>query len=173
METSRLAAIDLFADLEPRHLDALAAVARESEAAPGEELATQGDFGHALYAIEEGTAEVTRDGETVRMLGPGDVFGEVAVIAAGRRTATVVAATPMRLIVLFKRDIWALEKASPEASLRLRQLVADRLATPAAGWSLRSAAEGEPAGGDDGVRGAAAPRVAGDGVEEVLPVEGP
>jgi CRP-like cAMP-binding protein len=58
-------------------------------------------------------------------LGPGDVFGEIAVMASGRRTASVVATSPMGLIVLFKRDVWELERRSPEAAGRLRALVAE------------------------------------------------
>ncbi len=128
MDVVRLAAIPLFAEFEPEQLEALAAVVSEVEAEEGQAIATEGDFGHALYAIESGTAEVSRNGEAVRTLGPGDVFGEVAVLQAGRRTATVVASSPMRLIAVFKRDVWALERRSPEAGERLRQLVADRLA---------------------------------------------
>jgi CRP-like cAMP-binding protein len=52
----------------------------------------------------------------------------VAVLKAGRRTATVVATTELRLIALFKRDVWSLEQSSPATGERLRQLVADRLA---------------------------------------------
>lgn len=128
MDPSRLAAIPLFRSLGQDHLEALAAVAGESEADEGQRLATQGEFGHALYAIEDGTADVTLDGEVVGTLGPGDVFGEIAVLAAGRRTATVVASSPMKLIAIFKRDVWALERTSPAASGALRALVADRLA---------------------------------------------
>ena len=61
-------------------------------------------------------------------LGPGDVFGEIAVLASGRRTASVVATSPMRLIALFKPGVWALEKRSPAAVERLRALIADRRA---------------------------------------------
>jgi hypothetical protein len=50
------------------------------------------------------------------------------VLKSGRRTATVVATSQMRLISVFKRDVWALERRSPEAAERLRGLVADRLA---------------------------------------------
>lgn len=128
MDTARLAAIPVFSELEAEHLDALAAVASEVSAETGQTLASEGDFGHALYAIESGTADVTVAGEPVRSLGPGDLFGEVAVIKAGRRTATVRAATPMTLIAIFKRDVWALETRSPETGERLRTLVADRLA---------------------------------------------
>jgi CPA1 family monovalent cation:H+ antiporter len=129
MDSARIGAIPLFASLEADHLEAVAAVASQVEAESGQALATQGDFGHALYAIESGTATVERDGEPVRTLGPGDVFGEVAVLASGRRTATVVATSPMQLIALFKRDVWALERLSPATSERLHRLIADRLGT--------------------------------------------
>ena len=128
METSRLAAIPLFAGLDETDLDRVAAAASDVEAVEGQSLATQGDFGYALYAVESGTAEVSANGSPLRTLGPGDVFGEIAVIASGRRTASVVATSPMRLIVLFNRDVWALEQQAPEAAERLRALVAERQA---------------------------------------------
>ena len=126
MEAARLAAIPLFADLGEADRAAVAEAASEVEAAAGETLSTEGDFGYALYAIESGTADVTADGRQLRTLGPGDVFGEIALIASGRRTASVVATSPIKLIALFKRDVWALEKRSPEAATRLRALVAER-----------------------------------------------
>ena len=128
MDRARLEAFPLFAGLAPDELEALAGVASEVDAAEGQRLAAEGDFGHALYAIETGTTDVSRDGEAVRTLGPGDVFGEVAVLASGRRTATVTATSPMTLIAVFKRDVWRLEQRSPAAAERLRGLVADRLA---------------------------------------------
>ena len=110
METSRLAGIPLFADLEDADLMLIAASAREVDVEAGQALATEGEFGHALFAIESGTAEVSADGETRATVGPGDVFGEIAVMASGRRTASVVATSPMRLVAFFKRDVWALEQ---------------------------------------------------------------
>jgi CRP-like cAMP-binding protein len=127
VETSRLKAIPLFADLDEPALAPIAAVASEAEAAVGQALATEGDFGYGLYAVESGTAEVSVDGSVVRTLGPGDVFGEIAVIVSGRRTASVVASSPMCLIVLFNRDVWALERDAPEVAARLRALIAERL----------------------------------------------
>jgi CRP-like cAMP-binding protein len=126
MELSRLSAFPLFDGLSEEDLAPIAAAASEVDAAEGEALATEGDFGYALYAIESGTADVTADGEHLRSLGPGDVFGEIAIISSGRRTASVTATSPMRLIAFFKRDVWALEKRSPEAVGRLRELIADR-----------------------------------------------
>jgi CRP/FNR family transcriptional regulator, cyclic AMP receptor protein len=89
-------------------------------------VVAQGDFGHCLYAIEGGTADLMLGGETTRTLGPGEVIGELAVLAAGRRSATIVATSPMRLISFFKRDVWALEDEAPEAARRLRELIATR-----------------------------------------------
>lgn len=126
METARLAAIPLFSGLEDEDLAAIASAASEVEATEGQSVATEGDFGHALYAVESGTAEVTSDGMKLGTLGPGDVFGEIAVLASGRRTATVVATSPMRLIALFKPQVWALERKAPMAAERLRSLIAER-----------------------------------------------
>jgi len=128
MEQSRLAAIPLFQGLDEAALTTLAGVATECEAAPGKVVVSERDFGHAMYAIESGTADVVCAGEVLHALGPGDVFGEVAVIATGRRTASVVATSPMKMITLFKRDVWALERQAPNVAAKLRQLVADRQA---------------------------------------------
>ena len=123
VEPSRLAGIPLFAGLAETELATIAAAASEVEVAEGQLVATEGDFGHALYAIESGTAEVRSEGALLRTLGPGDPFGEIAVIASGRRTASVVATSPMRLIALFKRDVWALERQTPELAKRLRAVL--------------------------------------------------
>jgi CRP/FNR family cyclic AMP-dependent transcriptional regulator len=110
VQTERLAAVPLFADLPAAELAAVSAVADEVEVAEGSAVIVEGDFGHAVFAVESGTAEVISDGVTIRTVGPGDVVGEIAVLASGRRTASVVATSPMRLISLFKRDVWALER---------------------------------------------------------------
>ena len=128
MDRSRLEAFPILSGLGADDLDAIASVASEIEVDAGRVLTAEGDFGHAIFAIEQGMAEVSRDGEVLRALGPGDIFGEVAVLASGRRTADVVSTTPMSLIAIFKRDVWALERRSPEAAERLRALVAERLA---------------------------------------------
>jgi len=128
VEPSRLAAIPLFATLDEADLAAVAAAASELEAVEGQEVVKEGDFGHSLYAIETGTAVVTAGGVEVATLGPGDVFGEIAVVSSGRRMATVTATTPMRLIVLFKRDVWAVERRAPDVAGRLRALIAERWA---------------------------------------------
>jgi CRP-like cAMP-binding protein len=126
VNAERLAAVPLFAGLPDNELRAVAAVAGELEIAAGDVLTRQREFGHCLYAIEEGTADVMCDGEKLRTVSAGDIIGEIAVLAAGRRSATVVATSPMRLISFFKRDVWALEQEAPEASRLLRGLLETR-----------------------------------------------
>jgi CRP-like cAMP-binding protein len=104
-------------------LDAVAGVASEREFAEGDTLMAKGDFGHCLFLIEDGSADISVDGSTVAHVGPGDVIGEAAVVASGRRTASVVATSAMRTISLFKRDVWGLERSSPEAARRLRAAI--------------------------------------------------
>jgi CRP-like cAMP-binding protein len=130
MEASRLAEIPLFAGLEGAQLAEIAEVAVEVEAAEGDTIATQGELGHALFAIESGTVEVSANGERLATLGPGDVFGEVAVMAAGIRMASVVATSPVRLIGLFKRDVWALERRSPQTYAHLLDIMNQRTSFP-------------------------------------------
>jgi CRP-like cAMP-binding protein len=130
MDPSRIQAVPLFATLSQDELETVARVATELEVEAGTALTTEGEFGHVMYCIEEGTADVSSEGTVVRSVGPGDVVGEIAVIASGRRTATVVATSPMRLISVFKRDVWALERTSPETAERLRDLLGAHLGAP-------------------------------------------
>jgi CRP/FNR family transcriptional regulator, cyclic AMP receptor protein len=126
MDRSRVA--PLFLEGVPdEELDAVARIATEREFSDGEPLMTEGDFGHSLFLVEEGTADVIADEAKVGDVGPGDVVGEVAVLASGRRIASVVATSPVRAIALFKRDVWALENEAPEASRRLRAAIDDHL----------------------------------------------
>jgi CRP-like cAMP-binding protein len=128
MEASRLAAIPLFSTLPPAELESIASVAREFDIEAGSVLTTEGDFGHSVYAIESGTAEVLCSDQVVATLQAGDVFGEIAVLAGGRRSATVRAASAMRLIMLFSRDLWQIEKNHPDIAATLRASIEERLA---------------------------------------------
>jgi CRP/FNR family transcriptional regulator, cyclic AMP receptor protein len=126
VDSARLAAVPLLAEIPAHELDAVARVATELELPAGKELTTEGDFGHTVFVIEEGSAEVIRDGTRIGLAGPGDIVGEIAVLASGRRTASVRATSPLKVIALFKRDVWALEREAPEASRRLRSALTDR-----------------------------------------------
>jgi CRP/FNR family transcriptional regulator, cyclic AMP receptor protein len=136
---ARIAAIPLFAELSATEQDAVAAVAGEFSVDAGTTLTKEGAFGHGFFAVEEGSADVVHDGVVVATLGPGEVFGEIAILASGRRTASVVASTSMRLITLFKRDLWLLEERAPQVAAALRETARERLA--------RTSAERTPSGG--------------------------
>jgi CRP-like cAMP-binding protein len=127
MDPARVTAIPLFAGLTGPELDAVCAAAGEYRVDAGTTLAKEGDFGHGFFAIEDGRADVVRDGTLITQLRPGDVFGEIALLASGRRTASVVATTDMRLLTLFKRDLWRLEERAPEVAAALRETVRERL----------------------------------------------
>ncbi len=93
---------------------------------------SEGDFGYCLFVVEEGSADVVAHGEKVAEVGSGDIVGEVAVLE-GRRTASVVATSAMRVIALFKRDVWALEREAPEAARRLRAAMEQHVASGESG----------------------------------------
>jgi CRP-like cAMP-binding protein len=120
METASLESIPAFAQLAPEHRAQLASVSCELDADSGSILVQEGDFGFVMFAILEGTADVTRAGETVARLGPGDVFGERAILLGGRRAATVTATSPMKLITVMNRDVWRLEREAPALGEALR-----------------------------------------------------
>jgi cAMP-dependent protein kinase regulator len=105
MDKARLKAIPLFANLDDHDLQVIATFANETSVSEGDVLVREGDFSYELLAIEEGTAEVRHGGEVVATLGPGDFFGEMGVLKNELRTATVVAASAMRLITLTTWEI--------------------------------------------------------------------
>jgi CRP/FNR family transcriptional regulator, cyclic AMP receptor protein len=80
----------------------------------GERIASQGDFAYELFAIVDGTARVEQDGAVVATLGPGDLFGEIGLMLTGRRTAAIVAETPMQLLALFEQTFRRLSREHPE-----------------------------------------------------------
>jgi CRP-like cAMP-binding protein len=120
VDRSRVAPLSVLSGCPEEELDAVARVASEREFPAGETLMSEGDFGHSLFLVESGSADVTVEGEKVGEIGPGDVVGEVAVLASGRRIASVVATSPVKAIAFFKPDVWDLKNDAPEAARRLR-----------------------------------------------------
>jgi CRP-like cAMP-binding protein len=127
VDASHLESIPLFAGLTLDQRETVARACEEVEIEPGATLVREGDFGFAAYAIKEGTADVLHDDAVIRTLGPGDMFGEIAILSGGRRTATVVATTTMRVITVLNRDMWRLERESPEIAAALRATIDERL----------------------------------------------
>jgi CRP/FNR family transcriptional regulator, cyclic AMP receptor protein len=128
MDGAVLTTIPLFASLAETERSRLAEVCSRVDVEAGTTLVHEGDFGYAMYAIVSGSADVTKDGSVLRSLGPGDVFGEIAILSGGRRTASVTATTAMELIAVMNRDVWRLERESPDTGAALRKTIAACLA---------------------------------------------
>ena len=127
MDEARLDSIPLFHGLTAEQRASVASACEELEVESGTVLVREGDFGHAVFAIRSGTADVVLEGEVVNTLGPGDYFGEVAVMSGGRRSATVVATSPLTLVTIFNREIWRLEREAPEVASTLREAISARV----------------------------------------------
>ena len=126
METERLKSIKLFEPIPDDELAAIAPFAEEREVEAGTTLVKEGQFSYEFMAIEEGTAEVTRGGEHVADLGPGNFFGEIGLLERALRTATVTATSHMRLITLTGWDMKRMEKAIPDAVEEIRRVLEER-----------------------------------------------
>lgn len=99
-EYAIVASLSLFAPLPLPTLERLASRLVPARAAAGETIVRQGDEGDRFYVIVAGEVEVTHDGQRVAVLGPGDVFGEIALLRDVPRTATVQAPTDVELYTL-------------------------------------------------------------------------
>lgn len=150
VERGLVASVPLFSALDEAAVAAVAGVARKERAAPGETIVEQWDCAREFYAIVEGTASVRADGVEVATLGAGDFFGELAALDWGAsfgypRLATVVAQTPLRLLVVPGASLNELARTVPEIGRRIQQAKHERLS------GLAAATRGEsPDGGGRG-----------------------
>ena len=126
MDEQRLRSIPLFASLGRNELRRVAQVADQIDVSQGKELLHEGRFAYEFMVIEAGRAEVVRDGEHVADLGPGDFLGEIAALRQGKRTASVIARSPMSLIAMTAHDLRQLAAAIPELDRTLRETADER-----------------------------------------------
>jgi len=122
MDVGQLRRIQLFSDVDEDELDKLLASAESVEFSERAEIIREGDFSRALLAIEEGTAEVTRGGEHIATLGPGDVFGEAGLLDDTLRNATVTATSRLKLIIMDQLEVQGLRESAPEIYARIEEL---------------------------------------------------
>ena len=128
MELNAIDSIPLFASVPRRRRWHVARLADDVGVAAGSELTRQGGYAQEFFVVVSGTADVFRDGERVGALAPGDFFGEVGLLAAHswERTATVVATSPMRLLVLARRQFRELLFAAPTVAAPIRRAALQR-----------------------------------------------
>jgi CRP-like cAMP-binding protein len=119
-----LARVPLFSGLKRRELEQIARSMKERLVAPGEALAVEGTKGAGFFVIESGTAIVSIGGADRRTLGPGDSFGEIALITDSDRTATVSAETPLRCWGLTSWDFRPLAQKNASVAWGLAEALA-------------------------------------------------
>ena len=124
----RLAEVPLFAGLDKKHLRAISSLATPIDVAEGKALTREGDFGHEFIIVLDGEAEVKVGDEVVATRGPGDYFGEIALVANRPRTATVTAKTPMKVEVIGRREFQTMLHDNPSIATEILGVVGDRLA---------------------------------------------
>ena len=122
-----LRAVSIFAPLPEPVLERLAASAAALSVAAGETVFAQGDRGDRFYVIESGRAEVVVDGAAPKALGPGDFFGEIALLRDVPRTATVRAAEELRLYAIERDDFIAAVTGHAPSLAAAESVVATRL----------------------------------------------
>jgi CRP/FNR family transcriptional regulator, cyclic AMP receptor protein len=119
--------VPLFAELQPRELERLTDSFKERTFAEGEEAASEGETEGRFFVIESGEAVVLIHGEERGRLGPGDYFGDVAMIDRGERTATIKATSPLRCYSLTFWDFRPLVESDARIAWPLLQVMAKRL----------------------------------------------
>jgi CRP/FNR family cyclic AMP-dependent transcriptional regulator len=119
--------VPLFADCSRRELEQIAQIADEIDLAEGKELTRTGQPGREFFVLLEGEADVSKDGETINKLGPGDFFGEIALVEDTPRTATVTATTPVRALVITDRAFRRLLEKQPEIQRKVLVALAQRV----------------------------------------------
>ena len=127
-----LANVELFSGFSAKQLEAASRVARTKSLERRQELFHKGDEGGEVYVVASGKLKAlttSMDGDDVvfSILGPGEVFGEVALLGATPRTATVTAIEDCWLLVIDRRDFMSFLRTNPEVSVKLLSVLAMRL----------------------------------------------
>src|SRR3954447_10163029 len=120
MDVKHLSGIALFERLSKAQLAEVAKQADEIDVDAGKRLVSEGRFGYEFFVIEDGTAEVVRGQEHIADLGPGDFFGEMALLGDTVRNADVVTSTPMTAMVMTDSAFRSLARQMPDVAEEIR-----------------------------------------------------
>jgi CRP/FNR family cyclic AMP-dependent transcriptional regulator len=118
----------LFANCSKRELEQIAQLADEIDLSDGKEMTKQGGRGREFFVLLEGSADVRKDDQKINELGRGDFFGEIALVSDTPRTATVVATSPIRALVISEQSFRRLLSDQPEIQNKVLTALAARLA---------------------------------------------
>jgi CRP-like cAMP-binding protein len=113
--------VPLFSDLDRKELEHIANAMKQRIFQPGQEIAVEGESAVGFFVIEDGQAKVTVHGDERRTLGPGDYFGEIALITQGARTATVTADTQLKTFGMTFWEFRPLVEETPSIAWKLLQ----------------------------------------------------
>jgi CRP-like cAMP-binding protein len=116
-----------FAGLSRSELVSLAKATEDMEVDAGRALTREGESGREFFVIVDGEVSVTKDGSELRKLGPGDFFGEIALLEDRPRTATVTATTPLRFFVLTRQSFRSLLAHQPEIEGKVTKALEERV----------------------------------------------
>jgi CRP/FNR family cyclic AMP-dependent transcriptional regulator len=118
-----------FAGLSRGELVEIAKVTEDMEVQEGRALTREGESGREFFVIVDGEVSVTKDGSEIRKLGPGDFFGEIALLEDTPRTATVTATRPLRFFVLTRQSFRSLLARQPEIEEKVAAALEERVRT--------------------------------------------
>jgi CRP/FNR family transcriptional regulator, cyclic AMP receptor protein len=119
--------VPLFSGCSRKELGQVARVADEIDFRAGKTLIQEGAPGREFFVLVEGTAEIRRKGRKIDTAGPGDFFGEMALLSDQPRNATVLTTSPVDALVVTARNFRMLIEDSPLIALKVMRAVADRL----------------------------------------------
>jgi CRP-like cAMP-binding protein len=126
MDESRLSSIGLFETLSRDDRRLIAQHAEELDVDEGTQLVRQGEFAYEFFVIEDGRAEVVRDGERIAELGPGDFLGEMGIVSQAVRNATVRTTSSSTVIVMTSQDFRAMQRSNPTVASQIEAAVEER-----------------------------------------------
>jgi CRP-like cAMP-binding protein len=122
-----LLAVPLFASLSDTERADLAEWFDDKPTSAGVRLTGEGAAGYSFFVLLDGTAEVTADGRKLADLGPGEFFGEIAILGDGRRSATVTTSSAGRVLVMFGTDFRRLQQERPAIAALIENAMRERL----------------------------------------------
>jgi CRP-like cAMP-binding protein len=126
VETEVLSKLSLFASVDEPGLRQITAWFEPRSVSAGVELTGEGASGYSFFVLADGAAVVTSGDATVAELGPGDFFGEGAIVGDGRRNATVTTTVPSELLVMFGTEFRRMQQAQPSVAAAIEAVARER-----------------------------------------------